>query len=110
MRDIVGMFAVYGPVLRVCWDVMRAEMGRSLTKVPSKVSQRGKQVKMAGKKKFYFNTRTGKVEEGKRFSWVSRLGPYSSRQEAQNALDTAAERTEAWDEADRAEQMKRDGE
>ncbi len=65
---------------------------------------------MARKKKFYFNTRTGEVEEGKRFSWVSRLGPYATRQEAQRALETAAGRTDAWDEADRAEQEDRDGE
>ena len=27
-----------------------------------------------------------------------RMGPYASRQEAQNALASAAERTQAWDE------------
>lgn len=58
---------------------------------------------MSQKKKFYFNTRTGAVEQGKRFSWVSRLGPYDTRAEAERALKTAANRTEDWDEADRAE-------
>lgn len=57
----------------------------------------------AKKAKFYFNTRTGQVEEGKRFSWASRLGPYATRAEAQRALDTAAGRTQAWDEEDKAE-------
>lgn len=65
---------------------------------------------MARKKKFYFNTRTGVVEEGKRLSWASRLGPYESREEAAHALEKAADRTEAWDEADRAERAEREGE
>lgn len=59
--------------------------------------------KKTDRPRFYFNTRTGEVEEGKRFSWFSRLGPYATRAQAQRALETAAGRTEAWDEEDRAE-------
>ena len=52
---------------------------------------------------YYFNTRTGLVEDLQDKS-PSRdlLGPYATREEAQRALETAHERTEQWDEEDRA--------
>ena len=51
---------------------------------------------------FWFNTRTGQVEEteGKSQS-KDLLGPYPTREAAANALQSARERTEAWDEEDR---------
>lgn len=52
-------------------------------------------------REFYFNTSTGEVEEGPMSSWENRMGPYSTREEAQRALETAKKRTEAWDDADR---------
>lgn len=53
--------------------------------------------------KYYFNTRTRKVEQGRKFSWFSRMGPYDTEEEARHALEIAAERTRAWDEEDEAE-------
>jgi hypothetical protein len=52
---------------------------------------------------YYFNTRTGLVEDLEDKS-PSRdlLGPYATREEAERALATAHERTEEWDEEDRA--------
>ncbi|MFV0253968.1 MAG: hypothetical protein ACK5H2_11640 [Beutenbergiaceae bacterium] len=50
---------------------------------------------------FYFNTATGEVEQGMVSDWTDRMGPYASYDEAARALQTAAERNRAWDEADR---------
>ena len=52
---------------------------------------------------FYYNPSTGEVTQGKEAAWDNRMGPYDTREEAQRALDTAAERNkraEAQDEAD----------
>lgn len=51
---------------------------------------------------FWFNTRTGKVEtdEDKGQS-KDLLGPYPTEADAGNALASARERTEVWDEEDR---------
>lgn len=51
---------------------------------------------------FYFNLSTGQVEEGKQSSGMELMGPYPTREEAQNALATAAQRNDSWDEADEA--------
>ncbi|MFI7587307.1 methionine aminopeptidase [Spongisporangium articulatum] len=51
---------------------------------------------------FFFNTRTGQVEElTKKGQSKDLLGPYPSREAAARALETAHERTEKWDEEDR---------
>lgn len=50
---------------------------------------------------FYYNLETGEVEEGIVSDWTRRMGPYPTREAAEHALDTAARRTEAWDESDR---------
>jgi hypothetical protein len=51
---------------------------------------------------FYFNTRTSQVEELEDKSQSKDLlGPYPSRAEAEQALQTAQQRTEDWDEEDR---------
>lgn len=52
-------------------------------------------------KAFYYNTQTGEVEEGFASDWTQRMGPYRTREEAANALENAAQRNKAWDEADR---------
>lgn len=59
----------------------------------AKPSQRGR---------YYLNTRTGEVEEGKQAAATHRLGPYDTREEAAAAYDRAAARNEAWEEEDRA--------
>ena len=52
---------------------------------------------------YWFNTRTGRVEETEERS-PSRdvLGPYASRAEAERALEIARQRTEQWDAEDAA--------
>ncbi|GAB3591590.1 hypothetical protein GCM10027446_09980 [Angustibacter peucedani] len=51
---------------------------------------------------FYFNTRTGQVEQVEDKSQSKDLlGPYGSREEAERALQTAHDRTEQWDREDR---------
>lgn len=52
-------------------------------------------------KKWYFDTSTGEVTEGKVSGWDTRMGPYDSRRDAERALETARARSEAaddWDE------------
>jgi hypothetical protein len=50
---------------------------------------------------YYFNTRTGEVEQGYASSWSDRMGPYATRAEAENALAIAAQRNKQWEQADR---------
>lgn len=52
--------------------------------------------------KFYFNPTTGEVSRGKVASWDNRMGPYDTREEAAHALEIAAQRNKAADEADEA--------
>ncbi|AIJ33948.1 Uncharacterised protein [Corynebacterium imitans] len=52
--------------------------------------------------KFYFNPTTGEVTQGKVASWDNRMGPYDTREEAAHALEIAAQRNKAADEADEA--------
>jgi hypothetical protein len=49
---------------------------------------------------WYFDTSTGEVTQGKKSGWDTRMGPYSSKAEAERALKTAHARTEAADEWD----------
>jgi hypothetical protein len=56
---------------------------------------------MLRKKKFYYNIRTGQVEEGRQSDWTVLMGPYPTREAAQRALETARDRTKNWDDADR---------
>ncbi|HEX8496779.1 MAG TPA: hypothetical protein VF661_06255 [Actinomycetales bacterium] len=52
---------------------------------------------------FFFNTRTGTVEELEtKGPSKDLLGPYPTREAAQAALSTAAARTEDWDAKERA--------
>ncbi len=51
---------------------------------------------------YYFNTRTGLVEQlENRGQAKDLLGPYPTYEQAAAALTTAAERTQQWDEEDR---------
>lgn len=50
---------------------------------------------------FWFNPGTGEVEQGRVSPWTDRMGPYPSREAAQQALEKARSRSESWDEADR---------
>lgn len=51
---------------------------------------------------FYYNTRTGQVEEGPQSPVTERMGPYATREEAQQALSIAEQRNETWEAEDRA--------
>lgn len=45
---------------------------------------------------YWFNTHTGQVEVGKQSLAVYRLGPFSTREEAERAPDVIAQRAAAW--------------
>lgn len=49
---------------------------------------------------YYFNTQTRMVEKGRLSSWEHVLGPYDTFEEASMAIETAGNRSDAWDEAD----------
>ena len=55
---------------------------------------------MAQQPEFYYNIATEQVEEGRQSHGADLMGPYPSREAAQNALRTASARNEAWEEAD----------
>lgn len=47
---------------------------------------------------FWFNTYTHQVEEGPQSDWSKLLGPYASRQEAEQAIARVRANNERWDE------------
>ena len=51
---------------------------------------------------YWYNVKTGQVEDDdSKSAGENVMGPYGSRDEASRALETAREKTEAWDEEDR---------
>lgn len=50
--------------------------------------------------KWYFNSEIKEVSQGKKSSWLNRMGPYDSKEEAEHALERAHERNQEADEAD----------
>lgn len=52
------------------------------------------------KVEYFFNVRTKMVEKGRVSSWEDLMGPYPTRDEAQEALENAAKRSQAWDDED----------
>ena len=52
---------------------------------------------------YWYNTRTGAVEEGPQSLSVDRVGPFASRAEAERAPAIVAERARKWAEEDAAE-------
>lgn len=55
---------------------------------------------MTTQEQYWYNTKTGEVEEGHRSSWTHLMGPYNTRAEAQQALEKAGSRNESWEEDD----------
>lgn len=49
---------------------------------------------------YWFNTYTHEVEQGAQSDYRQLLGPYATKGEAENALQHAKERNEAWDAED----------
>ncbi|HLR56064.1 MAG TPA: SPOR domain-containing protein [Actinomycetales bacterium] len=62
----------------------------------------------AAKDKWWFNLSTKTVERGRQSGWRTRIGPYDTREEAQAALESAAERTAYWDEQEKREREEED--
>lgn len=56
---------------------------------------------------FWYNLTTREVEVGPQSDYSQLMGPYTSREDAQRALQTAAENTQRWDENER--EYRRDG-
>jgi hypothetical protein len=56
---------------------------------------------MLGKKKFWFNTKTGQVERGRKSLALYRIGPFETEEEAKRAYEILAERTKKWDREDK---------
>jgi len=52
---------------------------------------------------FWFNTKTGLVEEGKQVLALYRIGPFATRLEAENALEILKQRSKTWTEEDQEE-------
>lgn len=46
---------------------------------------------MADDEQWWFNTRTGEVEQGAQSAWSDRAGPYKTREEAEGAPGRIAE-------------------
>lgn len=55
---------------------------------------------MSTEEQYWYNTETRAVEVGRRSSWSHLMGPYSTRAEAERALDSARSRNESWDKED----------
>ena len=51
---------------------------------------------------FWYNLKTREVEVGPQSDYSQLMGPYASREDAQRALQTAAENTKRWDDEDAA--------
>lgn len=58
---------------------------------------------MAESPEFYYNSRTGEVEEGPQSGASQIYGPFPSREEAARAPERLRERAAAWAEEERAE-------
>lgn len=61
---------------------------------------RSQEISDEQKPEFWFNTKTNSVEEGKQDLALYRIGPFATRLEAQNALQTLKARSDAWTEED----------
>lgn len=52
---------------------------------------------------YWYNTRTGQVEDGPQSLSVDRIGPFSTREEASRAPEVVEERARKWAEEDARE-------
>ena len=53
-----------------------------------------------GQVEYFYNTRTRMVEKGRLSSWEDLMGPYPTREDAEQALETAKQRSDSWDDDD----------
>lgn len=53
---------------------------------------------------YWYNKRTGEVEEGKQSNAMDRVGPFATHAEAANAPQTLQQRADAWAAEEAAEE------
>lgn len=52
---------------------------------------------------YWFNVKTGQIEQGHQSPGANLMGPYDSAEEAARAYEIARQKTERWDAEDAAE-------
>jgi hypothetical protein len=62
--------------------------------------KRSSQISEEHKAEYWFNTKTMSVEVGKQALALYRIGPFATREEAENALETLRSRSQAWTDED----------
>ena len=65
--------------------------------------KRSPQISEEQSTEYWFNTKTKAVEVGKQALALYRIGPFSTREEAENALEILTSRSQAWTEEDEQE-------
>jgi hypothetical protein len=66
--------------------------------------KRSQQISEEHEAEYWFNTKTMSVEVGKQALALYRIGPFATREEAENALEILRSRSKAW--TDEEEQAK----
>lgn len=56
---------------------------------------------MADQEQWWYNHKTGTVEQGRKSLGLHRDGPYATKEEAQRAPEIARERAQAWSEEEK---------
>jgi hypothetical protein len=62
--------------------------------------KRSTQISEEQSTEYWFNTKTKAVEVGKQALALYRIGPFATREEAENALEILRSRSQAWTEED----------
>ena len=62
--------------------------------------KRSKQISEEHKTEYWFNTKTISVEVGKQALALYRIGPFETRQDAENAFEILKSRAKTWSEED----------
>jgi hypothetical protein len=65
--------------------------------------KRSTQISEEQSTEYWFNTKTKAVEVGKQALALYRIGPFATREEAENALEILRSRSQAWTEEDEQE-------
>ena len=61
---------------------------------------RSKQISEEHKTEYWFNTKTMSVEVGKQALALYRIGPFETREDAENAFEILKSRSKTWSEED----------
>ena len=62
--------------------------------------KRSKQISEEHKTEYWFNTKTMSVEVGKQALALYRIGPFETREDAENAFEILKSRSRTWSEED----------